>query len=297
MAAEQLVLITGAGGQLGQSLRKTLPAGMKAHFARKSDLDLCDTASIETWLAMNRADIIINAAAYTKVDQAEKEHDAAFAGNETAVRNLAVAAKKSGSHVIHISTDFLFHGAFNRPIDETGKIQPVGVYAESKAAGEQALIAEKIPSTIVRTSWLYSEFNANFMKTMIRLGREKNEVRVIADQHGSPTYAVDLARGLWQMVAQLRSKPAKAPATEIYHFSNFGVTTWYDFATAILGIAGLRTPVEPILTEEYPLPTPRPAYSALWPRKFAKDLHFPIRHWRTALVEAVNAFKQSEGAL
>lgn len=297
MATEPLVLITGAGGQLGQSLRKTLPAGMKAHFARKSDMDLCDAQSIDSWLASNRADIIINAAAYTKVDQAEKERDAAFAGNETAVRNLAVVAKKSGSHVIHISTDFLFHGAFNRPIDESAKISPVGVYAESKAAGEQALLAEKVPSTIVRTSWLYSEFNANFMKTMIRLGREKPEVRVIADQHGSPTYAVDLARGLWQMVPQLRSKPAKNAVTEIYHFSNFGVTTWYDFATAILGITGLRTPVEPILTDEYPLPTPRPAYSALWPRKFSRDFRFPVRHWRTALVEAVNAFKQTEGAL
>ena len=297
MATERLVLITGAAGQLGQSLRKTLPPGTKAFFARKSDMDLCDAGSIEGWLANNRADFIINAAAYTKVDQAEKERDAAFAGNETAVRNLAVAAKNTGSHVIHISTDFLFHGAFNRPIDESAKINPIGVYAESKAAGETALMAEKIASTIVRTSWLYSEYNANFMKTMIRLGREKPQVRVIADQHGSPTYAVDLARGLWHMVAQLRLKATPGGETAIYHFSNYGVTTWYDFSTAILGIAGLRTPVEPILSEEYPLPTPRPAYSALWPRRFSNDFRFPLRHWRTALVEAVNAFRQSEGAL
>lgn len=297
MAAELSVLVTGAGGQLGQSLRKTLPPGTKAHFLRKSDLNLEDLSSVEAWFAQNKADIIINAAAYTKVDQAEKERDAAFAGNETAVRNLATAAKRNGSYLIHISTDFLFHGEFNRPIDETQKIHPLGVYAESKAAGEYALMAENFPSAIVRTSWLYSEFNANFMKTMIRLGREKPELRVIADQHGSPTYAVDLARGLWQMIAQLRAKPVRGGATEIYHFSNYGVTTWYDFSTAILGITGIRTPVEPILTEEYPLPTPRPAYSALWPRKFSKEFRFPIRHWRTALVEAVNAFKQSEGAI
>lgn len=297
MAAPSQILITGAGGQLGQSLRKSLPPGTKALFAAKATLNLEDADAVKSYVAAQRPDIIINAAAYTKVDQAEKDRDAAFATNETAVKNLAAAAAENGAYLIHVSTDFLFNGAFNRPIDETQKIQPVGVYAASKAAGEQALLDAKLPSAIVRTSWLYSEFNANFMKTMIRLGREKNEVRVIADQHGSPTYAVDLARGLWQMVTTLRAAPRKANATDIYHFCNYGVITWYDFATAILGIAGLRTPVEPILTNEYPLPTPRPAYSALWPRKFSQDFRFPIRHWRTALVEAVTAFKQTEGVI
>lgn len=289
------ILITGAEGQLGKSLRKTLPADVKAHFVTKSNLNLENNDAIDAWFAANKADVIINAAAYTKVDQAEKDRDAAFAANDAAVRNIAAAAGKNQSYLIHISTDFLFHGAFNRPIDEEQKINPVGIYAESKAAGEKALLDAAIPAAIVRTSWLYSEFNANFMKTMIRLGREKNEVRVIADQHGSPTYATDLARGLWQMVAHLRAKRPQAGKVELYHFSNWGVTTWYDFTTAILGIAGIRTPVEPILTHEYPLPTPRPAYSALWPRKFAKEFNFPMRHWRTALVDAVNAYKLSEG--
>jgi dTDP-4-dehydrorhamnose reductase len=174
MAAEIHVLVTGSGGQLGQSLKKTLPTGIKAHFVGKSALNLENADAIAAWFASNKADFIINTAAYTKVDQAEKENAAAFAANEAAVRNLTQAARKSGSYIIHISTDFLFHGAFNRPIDETQEINPLGIYAQSKAAGEQALIAEKIPSAIVRTSWLYSEFNANFMKTMIRLGRARS---------------------------------------------------------------------------------------------------------------------------
>lgn len=289
------VLITGGNGQLAQSLRKTAPQGITAFFPAKADLNIEAPATLAAFLDKNPADFIVNAAAYTKVDQAEKDKDAAFAANAEAVSQLAEICRSRKVFLIHISTDFLFHGAFNRPIDEAQPIQPVGVYAESKAAGEKKLIEAKIPSAIVRTSWLYSEFGSNFMKTMLRLGQGKNEVRVIADQHGAPTYACDLARGLWQMLAHMKKTPLKAPGTEIYHFCNHGVTTWYDFTTAILGIAGIRTPVEPILTSEYPLPTPRPAYSALWPRKFSKDFQFPIRHWRTALVEAVNAHKHREG--
>lgn len=291
------VLVTGGSGQLAQSLRKVQPQGVVAFYPGKADLNLEDFASLAAFLEKNPVEYIINCAAYTKVDQAEKEKAAAFSGNEATVKNLVQICGARKIFPIHISTDFLFHGNLNRPIDEQQKINPVGVYAESKAAGEKVLQQAGIPSAIVRTSWLYSEYGANFMKTMIRLGREKSELRVIADQHGSPTYATDVARGLWQMVAQLRSKPPRNTATELYHFSNYGVITWYDFATAILGIAGLRTPVEPILTEEYPLPTPRPAYSALWPRKFSREFHFPVRHWRTALVDAVTAFKVSEGVL
>lgn len=291
------VLVTGGSGQLAQSLRKVQPKGFVAFYPGRAELDLAGSSSLAAFLNKEPVDYIINCAAYTKVDLAEKEKDAAFACNELAVANMANICADRKIYPIHISTDFLFHGNLNRPIDESQRINPVGVYAESKAAGEKVLQEANIPSAIVRTSWLYSEYGSNFMKTMIRLGREKPEVRVIADQHGSPTYATDLARGLWHMLAQLRAKPARTARTELYHFSNFGAITWYDFATAILGIAGLRTPVEPILTEEYPLPTPRPAYSALWPRKFAREFRFPIRHWRTALVDAVTALKVSEGAL
>jgi dTDP-4-dehydrorhamnose reductase len=291
------VLVTGGSGQLAQSLRKVQPQGIVAFYPGKQELNLEQRADLQAFLAKNPVEYIINCAAYTKVDMAQKEREAAFAANEKAVGNLAETCAERKVYPIHISTDFLFHGSFNRPIDESQKINPVGVYAESKAAGENILQQARIPSAIVRTSWLYSEYGNNFMKTMLRLGREKPEVRVVADQHGSPTYATDLARGLWHMITQLRSKPARSAVTDIYHFSNYGVITWYDFAAAILGIAGLRVPVEPILTEEYPLPTPRPAYSAFWPRKFSKDFRFPIRHWRTALVDAVTALKVSEGAL
>ena len=197
---------------------------------------------------------------------------------------------------LHISTDFLFHGPFNRPIDETQAPQPIGVYAQSKLAGERAMQASGVAGAIVRTSWLYSEFGNNFMKTMIRLAAEKPRLTVIADQHGAPTYAGDLAAALWQMTIQLAER--KTTECNIWHFSNYGVTTWYDFAVNILALAGSSTPVEPILTAEYPVPTPRPAYSALWPRRFAQEFKFPVRHWQPALAEAVMAYKkENAGAI
>jgi dTDP-4-dehydrorhamnose reductase len=287
------VLITGGDGQLGTSLRKTIVAGTQAVFADKNKLNLESKDAISDFMSAQPLDFVINAAAYTQVDLAEKEREAAFAVNGTAVKNLAEVCTDKKIYLIHISTDFLFHGGFNRPIDEEQKINPIGVYAESKAAGEKAFVESGVNGAIVRTAWLYSEFGANFMKTMIRLGKEKPKLTVIADQHGSPTYAVDLARGLWSMIESLKDKPA-SHAAELFHFSNSGVTTWYDFATAILEFAGLVTPVEPILTAEYPVPTPRPAYSALWSRKFSTAFNFPIRHWRAALADAVTAFQGAQ---
>jgi dTDP-4-dehydrorhamnose reductase len=234
--------------------------------------------------------LVINTAAYTKVDQAEKESEAAFAANELAVKNLAEVCRDAGALLVHISTDFLFHGTFNRPIDESQVPAPIGVYAQSKLAGEKAVFASGVAGAVVRTSWLYSEFGNNFMKTMIRLAGEKPRLTVIADQHGSPTYAGDLATALWQMTEKLTAK--KSRACDTWHFSNYGVTTWYDFAVSILALAGSKTPVDPILTAEYPVPTPRPAYSALWPRRFAQQFEFPIRNWRLALADAVMAYSK-----
>ncbi len=288
------VLVTGGNGQLAKCLEKTQPAQFTVDYPGKQELDLTNALSIETQLRDAKPAFVINAAAYTKVDLAEKEAVAAYAANEQAVKNLGSACAELGICLIHISTDFVFHGAFNRPIDETQATNPVGIYAQSKAAGENALIQANVPGAIVRTSWLYSEFNANFMKTMLRLGKEKSRLTVIADQHGSPTYAVDLARGLWQMLAVMSQRPP-ADSLAIYHFSNFGVTTWYDFANSIFEIARMDTQADPILTHEYPVATPRPAYSALWPRKFAQDFQFPIRHWRAALGDAVVASQQPTG--
>lgn len=288
------VLVTGGNGQLAQSLKKTQPALVNAEYPSRQELDLTNTLRIREQIHAIKPDYIINTAAYTKVDLAEKETVAAFAANEVAVKALASACAEMGCYLVHISTDFVFHGEFNRPIDETQRPNPVGVYAQSKAAGEAALLAIDAPGAIIRTSWLYSEFNANFMKTMLRLGGEKSHLTVIADQHGSPTYAVDLAQGLWQMLTVMNGNPRPTPKL-IYHFSNYGVTTWYDFAKSIFEIARLDTHVEPILTQEYPVATPRPAYSALWPRKFVQDFHFPIRHWRAALNEAISAHRHLTG--
>jgi dTDP-4-dehydrorhamnose reductase len=296
MANPLRVLVTGGNGQLAQSLRKLQPEVYAVTYAPRAALNLEDHASTRNQVAGLKPDVVINAAAYTRVDQAEKEPAAAFAANEHAVKNLAEVCRDSGALLLHISTDFLFHGAFNRPIDENETPAPVGVYAQSKLAGEKAVKASGVAGAIVRTSWLYSEFGSNFMKTMIRLAGEKPRLAVIADQHGSPTYAGDLAAALWQMTEKLAEQKASGCTT--WHFSNYGVTTWYDFAVNILGLCGSKTPVEPILTAEYPVATPRPAYSALWPRNFEREFQFPIRNWRLALADAVAEYKkQQEGAL
>lgn len=294
MAKPLRILVTGGKGQLAQSLRKLQPETYAVTYAPRAALNLEDHAATRRQVTELKPDVVINAAAYTKVDQAEKEPAAAFAANEHAVKNLAEVCRDAGALLLHISTDFLFHGAFNRPIDENQEPTPIGIYAQSKLAGEKAVVASGVAGAIVRTSWLYSEFGNNFMKTMIRLAGEKPCLTVIADQHGSPTYASDLAAALWQMTEKLAEK--KTTDCTTWHFSNYGVTTWYDFAVNILALAGSNTPVEPILTAEYPVPTPRPAYSALWPRGFAQEFDFPIRNWRLALADAVAAYhKQQNG--
>jgi len=280
------ILVTGASGQLGQALKKTQPTGAQVIYASRQELDLDYSSDIANFIAKNSVRCIINCAAYTKVDLAEKEPEKAFAGNRDAIDTLAQLARIHDIYLIHISTDFLFHGAHNTPIDESVQMDPRGVYAKSKAAGELAVFESGARATILRTSWLYSEFGSNFMKTIIRLAKEKPELSIIADQHGSPTYAVDLARAVWRLVERKHSQIAPK---EIFHFANFGVTTWYDFAVSIVELAGMATPVKPILTHEYPLPTPRPAYSALWPRKFSETFQFPIRNWRNALKDAIAA--------
>jgi len=288
------VLVTGGGGQLAACLRKTQPQKVEVTYAAREVIDLTSAENLRAALREKPFEFIINAAAYTKVDLAEKEKSAAFAANEQAVQNLAEICAELGIYLIHVSTDFVFHGGFNRPIDETQMPNPIGVYAESKAAGEKALLNSAANAAIVRTAWLYSEFNANFMKTMLRLGKEKPRLTVIADQHGSPTYAADLASALWKMIDRLNGME-KPTGVSTYHFANYGVTTWYDFAKSILELAHVQTPIEPILTHEYPVATPRPAYSALWPRKFAQDFEFEIREWREALSEAIAAYKNLEG--
>jgi len=283
------VLVTG-GGQLASCLKRTVPAGIQAEFPSREKLDLENREMLSAYCVDFKPNIVINTAAYTKVDLAEKEPEKANAGNVLTVQNLVdVCGQNPSIYPIHISTDFLFHGNFNRPIDEHQPIHPIGIYAQSKAAGEKILIESKISSAIVRTAWLYSEFGNNFMKTIMKLGRERSQLTVIADQCGSPTYAVDLARGLWAMTAHAAELKSKAG---IYHFANTGVTTWFDFALAILEEAKINTRVLPILTHEYPVPTPRPAFSALWPRKFAEDFQFEIPEWRESLREAVRAFNQ-----
>ncbi|GAB3831715.1 dTDP-4-dehydrorhamnose reductase [Hymenobacter jeollabukensis] len=223
----------------------------------------------------------INCAAYTAVDKAEDEVDIARRVNRDGVENLARLCAEFGTTLLHVSTDFVFAGAGNQPLLETDETVPISAYGLTKLEGEQVIAAHTDKYFILRTSWLYSEFAGNFVKTMLRFGRERAEMRVIWDQAGTPTYAIDLAAVLLHIIE------TESPNYGLYHYSNEGVTSWYDFAVAIFELAGLLTRVVPIRTAEYPTRATRPAYSVLDKTKAKNQLGISIPHWRLSLQECM----------
>jgi len=278
------IAITGANGQLGQTLMRS--ALFEEHVLlplTRSDMDITDAASVKTTLDALQPDIVINAAAFTAVDLAESQSAQAFAINEHGVRHLALWARDSGTQLIHISTDFVFDGLHNRPYRVDAPVAPLSVYGHSKLAGERAL-AQLLPerSTIVRTAWLYSPWQQNFMKTMLRLMRERDSLRVVDDQVGTPCSTASLVQCLHALIAH------KVPGG-IFHWTDAGVASWYDFAMAIqdealrLGLLDYAIPVQPIPTESYPTPARRPAYSVLDKSRALNELQCPQQHWREAL--------------
>ena len=276
------ILVTGANGQLGNSLR-LLSAGNSRYsflFTDVDTLDICDADAVQHYVSAHRVDYILNCAAYTAVDNAEDNEIVCQRINCDAVRNLGVAANSIGARVIHVSTDYVFDGNHFLPYVETDITCPASVYGRTKLAGEQAL-AEVCPdSVIIRTAWLYSEFGGNFVKTMLRLGSECNEIRVVFDQVGTPTYAGDLAVA---MMAVVDRSEAGAFVPGVYHFSNEGVCSWYDFAVKILQNAGLRTRVVPIESKDYPAKASRPHYSVLNKAKIKATYGLIIPNWEGAL--------------
>jgi dTDP-4-dehydrorhamnose reductase len=259
------ILVTGAGGQLGSEIRSlsTQYAGYQFQYTDYSELDITDADAVSGLFAANKYYAIINCAAHTAVDKAESDKEKAYLINETGAYNLAKAAYEQGAKFVHVSTDFIFDGTHSQPILEDDKANPLSVYGASKLAGEIAVLKANPDSIIFRTSWVYSGYGANFVKTILRLCKERESLNIIFDQIGTPTYAHDLA---YVILATL-DKTVSENITGVFNFSNEGVASWYDFAIAIRDIAGLKTKILPIETSQYPTPAVRPKYSVLNKKK------------------------------
>lgn len=284
------VLVTGASGQLGQELadiQAEFP-GLELELYGHSELDITSPDSINQVLATREYDYVINGAAYTAVDKAETDVEQAFAVNETGARLLAEACKARGIKLVHVSTDFVFDGQLSRPYNEHDSTNPLGVYGASKHAGEVAILETDPSAVIIRTAWLYSSYGANFVKTMRRLGAERDSLNVIYDQLGSPTYARDLARDILKAIENGKMDTASG----VYHYTNEGVASWYDFAVAVMSLSDIACNVQPIRTEEYPTPSKRPAYGILDKKKFKTHFETQLPHWQESLAACIAKIEQ-----
>lgn len=281
-----IALITGAGGQLGRALLACAPEGIAVHALDRSQLDLSDTHAIAETVAQIDPDVIINAGAYTAVDKAETEVDLAMSINVAAVGALANAAQSVGAQLVHISTDFVFDGTSALPYAPDAAVAPLGVYGRSKLLGEAAAGKDAL---IVRTAWLYDTHGNNFVRTMLRLMAEREEVRIVTDQIGSPTWAPSLANALWE----LHGKNARG----IYHYTDCGIASWYDFGVAIqeealaLDLLNRAVPIIPIPTTDYPTPARRPACAVLDKQTTFARLGHTAPHWRTNLRKMLGELK------
>lgn len=286
------VLVTGANGQLGNSLR-ALSGRYSSYaflFTDVDELDICDKEAVRAYVNGNQVDYILNCAAYTAVDKAEDNEALCLRINAGAVRNLGEAASEAGARILHISTDYVFDGTAHIPYVETDPTCPVSVYGRTKLAGEEALLSVCPDAVIIRTAWLYSEYGRNFVKTMLRLGKEREEISVVFDQIGTPTYAGDLAEAMCK-VLEASERGAFQPG--IYHYSNEGVCSWYDFTVKILQAAGLPCRVKPIESKDYPSPTARPPYSVLNKKKIKAAYDLAIPHWEESLRRCMAALGEN----
>ena len=281
------ILITGANGQLGNEMRVLFESCLSFKFfpTDVAELDLCDKQAIDDFVTANKIDYIVNCAAYTAVDKAEDEIDLCCKINRDAVENLAKAASGKAK-IIHVSTDYVFDGRGEKPYKETDLVNPQSVYGKSKREGEEVLLKNCKESIIIRTAWLYSSFGNNFVKTMIRLGKERDSLNVVADQTGTPTYAADLAKAIMNIIIfceENQSFPAG-----IYHYSNEGICSWYDFTLKIHELAEITTcQVNPITTEQYPTRAKRPMYSVLDKTKIQKTFDLEIPEWEESLKKCI----------
>ncbi len=281
------ILVTGSNGQLGNETRVLANQfrSFRFFFTDVEELDICNLQAIRTFLQGNNISYIINCAAYTAVDKAEDDTELCGKINRDAVRNLGEAAKEVGAKVIHVSTDYVFDGTNYIPYVETDPVCPASVYGKTKLEGEQALMAANPDSMVIRTAWLYSTFGNNFVKTMMRLGKERDVLNVVFDQIGTPTNAADLALAILQIV-DFSENNSFVPG--IYHYSNEGVCSWYDFTISIHKHAGITNcRVYPIEGKDYPAKAPRPHYSVLNKKKIKETFGISIPHWEESLEVAI----------
>lgn len=273
------ILVTGSNGQLGSCLKKTFSEDkdFEVVYTDVQDLDITDREEVEHFIRENRFDFIVNCAAYTAVDRAETDDLKASAINTVAVGNLAQAAAKHRVKVIHISTDYVFNGESYRPYEENDEPYPRSIYGRTKLEGEGILTSFCQDALIIRTAWLYSEFGSNYVKNMLHLAAERESINVVADQIGSPTYAGDLAEAIRHIIRHKKWLPG------IYHFTNEGVASWFDFSKAIFELTNKNVKVNPIPTSQYPTPAKRPLYSVLSKMKIKNTYGVNIPYWRDSL--------------
>lgn len=273
------ILITGAKGQLGSELSSIIP---NAVLADREELDITDFEVVKQFVNNNKIDTIINCVAYTAVDKAEDDEENAYKVNVLGAENLA----KTNCKLVHISTDYVFDGKNYKPYVEEDKTGPLSVYGKTKLESENVVLKNNKQAIVIRTAWLYSTYGNNFVKTMLRLGKEKESLNVVFDQVGTPTYAKDLAEIIKIIIPNISEG-----TSGIYHFSNEGVCSWYDFATEIMSLSNLNCKVKPILSIEYPTKATRPNYSVLNKNKIKETFNVEIRHWKEALMECLEKIK------
>ncbi len=284
------VLVFGGGGQVARAVAACAPAAHSVIVKNRQDLDITDAAALTAAIMDSGADWIVNGAAYTAVDRAEAEADLARAVNDTAVGVMARSATRSGARLLHLSTDFVFDGRANRAYLPADATNPLSVYGASKLGGERQIFEHGHDAIILRTSWVYASAGRNFVLTMLRLMREKSEVRVVADQIGAPTWATGIAAAIWDLI------DTSAPAG-LYHWTDLGIATWYDFAVAVRdealarGLLAREVAVNPISTADYPTPAQRPAFSVLDTRATRALVKAPARHWRHNLVKMLDELR------
>jgi len=284
------ILVTGANGQLGTEVRNraSLYPELTFRFTDLENLNIGQKNSIIAYCNQFVPDLIINCAAYNLVDKAEDDPATANLVNTEAVANLADVAGRFNAGMIHISTDYVFDGKTFRPYRETDHPNPLSAYARSKYGGENELVERNGKFIIIRTSWLYSSYGQNFVKTILKYGKERESLRVVDDQTGSPTFAGDLAEAILQIIPRSDS----INQTEIFHFSNEGVASWYDFAKAVIRLAGIDCKVIPVCTEDYPLPAKRPFYSVMNKSKIKQFLGIEIPYWLDSLEKSLHSINK-----
>lgn len=275
-----IILVTGSNGQLGSELKELASQyeGFTFVFADLPELDVSDPEQLEDFIREKSFTHLINCAAYTAVDKAESDPETAYSVNALGPANLAAIALKYNIKLVHTSTDYVFRGDKNEALKEEEAPQPSSVYGKSKLAGEQVVLSSGADSVIIRTSWLYSSFGTNFVKTILRLSSEKDELKVVADQFGNPTYAADLAEVIMKLIIK-----GIEPGVQIFHYSNSGEISWYEFAREIINYAGKNCRVLPVKTEEYPVAAKRPAFSVMSKEKIIQYLGISVPYWKDSL--------------